>query len=70
MKQPKKADPKPTAPGPGSVAAEDMRWKAHDALQTLKRAHEIKKDPALMTHVKHHAKAERATLASVMRRKT
>ena len=57
-------------PPPGSIAAEDMRWKAQDALHTLKRAHEIKSDPALMHHVKAHAKNERKALSSVIRRKT
>jgi hypothetical protein len=64
-----KARPAP-APAPGHMMAEDMKWKAQDALHTLKRAHEIKNDPALMHHVKQHAKQERDTLAKVIRRKT
>lgn len=60
----------PMKPAAGTVAAEDMRWKAHDALQTLKRAHEIKQDSHLMGHVKAHAATEKKALTSVMRRKT
>lgn len=69
-----RAAPKKTpapAPMPGvNHMADDMKWKAQDALSTLKRAHEIKNDPALMEHVKKHAATERDVLASVMRRKT
>lgn len=60
------------APGPAHamMAHDDMKYRAQDALHTLKRAHEIKSDAALMHHVKQHAKQERNTLAKVIRRKT
>lgn len=49
---------------------DEMKYKAQDALHTLKRAHEIKNDPALMHHVKKHAAAERDALGKIIRRKT
>jgi hypothetical protein len=70
------AAPKPGKPAPAStnpapaMVGDDMKWKAQDALHTLKRAHEIKQDTALMEHVRHHAKSERNALASIARRKT
>lgn len=72
-----KAVAKMAAPKPGTATSspeppmhDDMKWKAQDALHTLKRAHEIKQDTALMEHVRHHAKSERNALASIARRKT
>lgn len=75
MKKPptKTAPKKASAPAavPMSMhSAEDMKYRAQDALHTLKRAHEIKSDPHLMKHVKEHAKTEKKVLSSVMRRKT
>ena len=48
---------------------EDMKWKAQDALHTLRRAEEIKSDKTLMHHVKHHAANERQHLNKIIRRK-
>jgi hypothetical protein len=45
------------------------QWQAHDALHTLKRAHEIKNDPNLMHHVREHARKDRAALTKVIGRK-
>lgn len=50
-------------------AGEDMKWKAQDALHTLRRAHEIQSDPKLMEHVQHHARGEREHLNKIIRRK-
>ncbi|HXJ61889.1 MAG TPA: hypothetical protein VNU68_35065 [Verrucomicrobiae bacterium] len=48
----------------------DHDWQAREALSTLKRAEEIKRDPKLMDAVKKHAATEREVLGKVMRRKT
>lgn len=63
--------PKKTpAAAPGAVhTQEDMKYRAQDALHTLRRADEIKGDPALMHHVKQHAKEQRDHLNKVIRRK-
>lgn len=62
------ATPSAPAPMPGHDA-EMMRYKARDAIDTLKRADEIKSDPHLMKHVKAHAKEQRNHLNKVIRRK-
>lgn len=74
MKPPKKGKSKAgnalmnmTAP---QMPEDEMKWKAQDALGTLKRAHEIKSDPHLMHHVKKHAATEKEALSKIMRRKT
>lgn len=68
---PKKTPAKAPAPGAAHAVpmAEDMKWKAQDALHTLRRAEEIKGDPHLMQHVQHHARQERDHLNRVIRRK-
>lgn len=59
-----------TAPHPGMVQMdEDMKYRAQDALHTLRRADEIKADKPLMAHVKKHAKEQRDHLNRVIRRK-
>jgi hypothetical protein len=67
----KREAPKKTpAPMPGAMhSAEDMKYKAQDALHTLRRAEEIKADPHLMGHVKAHARDQRDHLNKVIRRK-
>lgn len=72
MKPPRKGKPKNALmdmamPAP---AADEMKYRAQDALGTLKRAHEIKQDPHLMAHVKKHAAVEKDALSKIMRRKT
>lgn len=61
------------APTPGmghtTLMHDEMKYKAQDALHTLKRAEEIKNDPALMAHVKKHAVEQRNHLNKVIRRK-
>ena len=74
MKPPKKTKPKGNAlmnmPVPGTMhSADDMKWKAQDALGTLKRAHEIKNDPHLMHHVHKHAQSEKEALGKIIGRK-
>lgn len=39
-----------------SPAAEDIKWRAKDAMHTIARAEEHKKDRELMKHVKQMAK--------------
>lgn len=48
--------------------ADEMKYKAQDALHTLKRAHEIQQDPALMKHVQTHAANERDALKKFARK--
>lgn len=57
-----------TAPSPAS-SHDEMKWKAQDALGTLKRAHEIKNDPHLMAHVHKHAQSEKEALGKIIGRK-
>jgi hypothetical protein len=47
---------KPTAMP--AVSAEEMKYKARDALHTITRAEEHKRDRELMKHVKHLAKTQ------------
>lgn len=42
------------------------RWECEDAIRTLTRAEEIKKDPRLMSHVRKHAAEQQKTLAKVV----
>lgn len=75
MKPPKKTKAKGNAlmaMAPPAMPSHDdeMKWKAQDALGTLKRAHEIKNDPHLMAHVHKHAQSEKEALSKIMRRKT
>ena len=56
-------------PMPGIAHAPDaMKYRARDAIDTLKRAEEIKADPHLMSHVKAHAVEQRNHLTRVIRR--
>lgn len=65
---PKVTPAKAPMPGSAHAVAEDMHWKAKDALGTLKRAHEIQQDPHLMSHVKQHAAMERDALKKIARK--
>lgn len=47
------------------MAEDDMKYRAKDALQTIKRAEEHKADKELMKHVKQCAKQERKTLDKI-----
>lgn len=48
-----------------SPTADDMKYRAKDALYTLKRAEEIQRDKGLMRAVKACAKQEMKALAKV-----
>ena len=71
---PRKASAKRKPPGKVAMTAvspaheEDMQYRAHEALHTLKRAHEIQQDPQLMGHVKQHAANEREILKKIARK--
>jgi hypothetical protein len=54
-------------PVPGG-SHDEMKYRAQDALHTLKRAHEIQRDPALMKHVQAHAAMEREALKKIARK--
>jgi hypothetical protein len=59
-----------TMPQAGMAPSHDeMKYKAQDALHTLKRAHEIKNDPQLMSHVHKHAQSEKEALGKIIGRK-
>lgn len=47
------------------VAYDDMKYRARDALSTLTRAEEIKRDKSLMPHVKKEARLQAKALAKV-----
>lgn len=67
----RKSGAKPSAPAPMPGAMHDpdmMKYRAHDAIDTLKRAEEIKADPVLMKHVREHAVEQRNHLSKVIRR--
>ena len=70
----KKSTPRTTsvaieAAMPAKMSAEDkkrhMKYMAEDAVRTLTRADEIKKDKTLMGHVKKHAREQVKTLQKV-----
>jgi hypothetical protein len=44
---------------------DDMKWRAKDALNTLTRAEEIKRDKGLMKHVKCEARNQAKALSKV-----
>jgi hypothetical protein len=71
MKKPKSKPKNALMDMPAAMPARDdeMKWKAQDALGTLKRAHEIKQDPHLMAHVHKHAKVEKEALGKIIGRK-
>lgn len=50
------------SPSP-SYAAEDKKWKTEDAMRTLMRAEELKKDKGLMRDVENLAKEQAAKLS-------
>lgn len=47
--------------------ADEMRWSAEDALATITRAEEHKKNPELMRHVRKIAKQKMSSLSAVAR---
>jgi hypothetical protein len=64
----KRKSPSKVAETASPVMHEDMKYRAQDALHTLKRAHEIQQDPQLMGHVKKHAANEREILKKIARK--
>ncbi len=56
-------------PAPYKLSAEDkrrqMKYAAEDAIRTLTRADEIKKDAKLMGHVRRHAREQVKTMQKV-----
>lgn len=50
-------------------AAERKRWQAEDALRTITRAEEIKKDRGLMAHVRRCANEQMKNLQCVTKKK-
>lgn len=68
MKKPKAKNALMTMPQ-AAMPEDEMKWKAQDALGTLKRAHEIKNDPHLMSHVHKHAQVEKEALGKIIGRK-
>lgn len=71
-KSPGKAPASLPTPGMNHATAmpqhDEMKYRAQDAIQTLKRAHEIQRDPELMKHVAHHAQIERDALKKIARK--
>lgn len=49
----------------GPPMAEERKWRAEDALRTLKRAEEIKSDNGLMKEVEKCRREEMRSLASI-----
>ncbi len=68
----KREAPKKTpaaAPVPGrSHMPDEMKFRAQEALHTIKRAHEHQSDPALMAHVQRLAESERDVLKKIARK--
>lgn len=54
---------------PKTDAARERMWRAQDALGTIRRAEEIKRDPGLMRDAKSLAKREIAALSKVTKAK-
>lgn len=61
MKKPMKSAPKPST----SMDADDRRWKTEDAMRTLMRAEELKKDKRLMSDVQKMAKEQAAKMSGL-----
>lgn len=56
--------PSKLSPSPG-YAAEDKKWKTEDAMRTLMRAEELKKDKGLMRDVENLAKEQAEKLSGL-----
>lgn len=56
------------APAPSmskAMLADDKRWKTEDAMRTLMRAEELKKDKKLMSDVQKMAKEQAAKMSGL-----
>ncbi len=58
------------APTTAPAMPDDRRYRAEDAVRTLTRAEEIKRDPKLMADVKAHAAHQAMHLKKIARSKT
>lgn len=61
---------KQTGPGVGARGslAPDRRYEVEDAMRTLMRADELRKDGKLMADVKRHAQAQAAKMATICKK--
>jgi hypothetical protein len=59
----KASKPSPALSGP--YAAEDKKWRTEDAMRTLMRAEDLKKDKTLMADVKKMAKEQAAKMSGL-----
>lgn len=50
---------------PSPMASDDNRWKVEDAMRTLMRAEELKKDKKLMSDVQKMAKEQAAKMSGL-----
>lgn len=64
----KRKQPTKTAMTAVPAMHDEMKYRAEDALHTLKRAHEIQQDSKLMAHVKQHAANQREILKKIARK--
>ena len=64
MKKSTKATVAPSRP----IAAEERKWRAEDAMRTIMRAEEIRKDTRLMADVKRMAKEQASKLNGLCRK--
>ncbi len=69
MARSKKTEPSNAVPTAGigkDYAAQEKKYRAEDALRTLTRADEIRRDTSLMRDVKAHAKNQIKTVGRVL----
>ena len=59
-----KSTPKPVSVS-GPAMADEKRWKTEDAMRTIMRAEELKKDKSLMRDVSAMAKEQAAKLSGL-----
>lgn len=60
-----KDKPGPERSVPGNLNNDERRWKTEDAMRTIMRAEELKKDKALMRDVGKMAKDQAAKLSGL-----
>lgn len=68
MKKPAKSASKSGAvpmPSRSTMDADEKRWRAEDAMRTLMRAEELKKDKKLMSDVQKMAKEQAAKMSGL-----
>lgn len=52
----------------GSLVASDRKWEIEDAMRTIMRAEELKRDGKLMADVKKHAAAQAAKMQTICKK--